>query len=379
MPTYIVPDEILAKSPSRRAGVPASVEESNRVYGCELIVQAGLLLRLKQPTVTTAQILLHRFYYRGSMVHFQVLYVVMGAVFLATKIEEDARRVRDIVNVLDRVIKLRYRAKDASGPPSLLDRASPRYNKWSRRLTEMELVMLKELGYTVYVDHPHRFILFYVRTLSGGALSAASKLLAQKAWNVLNDAMRLDVCVRFRPEVIATAAIHLASRLLAVRLPQSPPWWRLFGATRAQIDEVAAAVAGLYVQGRVEYTAVSEEDKRCFIILSRERYVQRSADQKAQAPAAAGSVGGVGVGGAAAARRAKDETSKGKRVVERHDKHERRKRRRRTSSRSSSREGGSRRHARRRRRRRNSRSRSRERDRRRGSRRGSGRGRDRGR
>ena len=64
-----------------------------------------------------------------------------------------------------------------------------RYAKWSHDMRKYELIMLKELGYTVYVDHPHRFILFYVKTIFGSqALTHQSKQLAQKAWNYLNDA-----------------------------------------------------------------------------------------------------------------------------------------------------------------------------------------------
>ena len=39
-----------------------------------------------------------------------------------------------------------------------------------------------------------------------------SQELARNAWAYLNDSLRLDLCVRFRAESIACAAIYLASR-----------------------------------------------------------------------------------------------------------------------------------------------------------------------
>lgn len=78
----------------------------------------------------------------------------------------------------------------------------------------MEKYILKELGFGFYniMDHPHKFILYYIKTLGGDSA------LAQKAWNYLNDSLRLDCCVRYRAELIACAAIFMAARDLQVRL-----------------------------------------------------------------------------------------------------------------------------------------------------------------
>ena len=57
-----------------------------------------------------------------------------------------------------------------------------------------------------------KFILYYVRCLEG------SNALAQKAWSYLNDSMRTDLCVRFKAQVVASAAIFMAARSLKVQL-----------------------------------------------------------------------------------------------------------------------------------------------------------------
>lgn len=43
-----------------------------RVYSCELIQQMGIMLRLPQVAVATAQVMFHRFYARRSMRRFDV-------------------------------------------------------------------------------------------------------------------------------------------------------------------------------------------------------------------------------------------------------------------------------------------------------------------
>jgi len=265
MPTYLIPDDLISTSPSRCAGISKEHEIVNRIYACELISQAGIMLRLSQANISTAQILFHRFYYRKSMIDYKVLQVAMAALFLGTKVEESNRNLRDVLNVFDRVLKRRY--LEAEEAEKVLDRTSKRYARWSNEVRKVELVMLRELGYTVYVDHPHRFILFYVRTLFGnGALSDTSKQLAQKAWNYLNDAMRTDVCLRYRPEIIATAAIYLTVRMMQISLPSNPPWYRLFGATKLELEEISSIIAELYTRDKAEYIPVSEKDKKYNII-----------------------------------------------------------------------------------------------------------------
>ena len=58
----------LADSPSRKDGVSQEVERDQRIYGCELIQEACILLRLPQAVMATGQVLLHRFYCKVSLV-----------------------------------------------------------------------------------------------------------------------------------------------------------------------------------------------------------------------------------------------------------------------------------------------------------------------
>lgn len=59
---FYLTDEQLEQSPSRAKGVDAETEKRLRIYGCDRIQRAVVLLDLPQVVAATAQILLHRFY-----------------------------------------------------------------------------------------------------------------------------------------------------------------------------------------------------------------------------------------------------------------------------------------------------------------------------
>lgn len=64
--------EQLDNTPSRQDGIDKDTEASLRMYGCELIQEAGILLSYHQVVMATGQVLLHRFYCKRSMKSFNV-------------------------------------------------------------------------------------------------------------------------------------------------------------------------------------------------------------------------------------------------------------------------------------------------------------------
>ena len=50
----------------------------------------------------------------------------------------------------------------------------------------------------------------------------------------LFSSLRTIVYAKFPSEVIATAAIYMAARVLQIPLPENPAWWELFDANKAR-------------------------------------------------------------------------------------------------------------------------------------------------
>lgn len=57
--------------------------------------------------MATAQVLFHRFYYSKSLVRHQYETLAMACVALASKIEEEPRRVREVMNVFHHINQIR--------------------------------------------------------------------------------------------------------------------------------------------------------------------------------------------------------------------------------------------------------------------------------
>lgn len=74
------------------------IENANEhyIFGCELIQEAVILLRLSQIIAITAQSILHRFYRTESLLKTDVFSIAMASVLLASKVEECTQSVTDV-------------------------------------------------------------------------------------------------------------------------------------------------------------------------------------------------------------------------------------------------------------------------------------------
>lgn len=90
------------------------------------------------------------------------------------------------------------------------------------------------------MDHPHKYILYFVKLLNG------SNELAQISWNYLNDSLRLDLNLRYNAQVIASAAIFLAIRKLKLPIPEYPPWWEVMNADLDTILTICDNILSLF-------------------------------------------------------------------------------------------------------------------------------------
>uniref|UniRef100_A0A1I7VUN5 CYCLIN domain-containing protein n=2 Tax=Loa loa TaxID=7209 RepID=A0A1I7VUN5_LOALO len=130
--------------------------------------------------------------------------------------------------------------------PMLLDRS---YVDLKNQVIKAERKLLNALGFVVHVNHPHKLIYAYLHALG----ATGNHELMQKAWSYMNDGLRTDIFLRYRPETIACACIHLAARTIAepLPLPREPfPWFEAFDASDRDVHTISVLLLQVYARIR---------------------------------------------------------------------------------------------------------------------------------
>ncbi|GAA32942.1 cyclin-L2 [Clonorchis sinensis] len=234
----VIPDEKRCPTPSQLDNMDPELETDLRIVGCELIQDSGILLRLPQVALATAQVLYQRFFYSKSFVRHFYEHYAMACIFLAAKLEECPRRIRDVINVFHHIRQIR---EQRIPTPVMLDQS---YSNLKNQVIKAERRLLKELGFCVHAKHPHKLIICYLQALE----QEKNAKFVQCAWNYMNDSLRTDLFVRYLPEAIACACIYLASCKLGIPLPRHPAWWEMFAVDEESVREISLCLVRLYAR-----------------------------------------------------------------------------------------------------------------------------------
>lgn len=241
-PTLSTDDLDLTISTTGKDGNCGSISKEDelhlRILGSKFIKSSGPLLRLSQVTISTAQVLFQRFYYQRSLKIFSILDICMACTFCACKVEESCRRLRDIVNVFD-YLHRKYRNLPTDPMPYVCSD----YYDYKDSLVEAEMIVLRELGFNVHVQHAHGLLINYLKALDLNE----NLYFCQKALNYLNDMFMTDAFVRFQPNVIACACIFMASwEKEHYLVDESIPWWEVFDASLGDMKILASNLLFAY-------------------------------------------------------------------------------------------------------------------------------------
>ncbi|KRZ86488.1 Cyclin-L1, partial [Trichinella sp. T8] len=317
----ILPAEILSNPPSLADGMDYETERAVRFCGCDLIQRASILLRLPQVAAATGQIIFHRFFYARSFLRCTFDYVCMACIYLASKIEESPRRIRDVINVFHqlkqrRMIKQGLLSENKSvrrgcqACPivrticmyisnavcphdvigctfNLCDHTYTRLVQTradgSYAPTHIDVEFWKFMKINIWKSRilpcalDHRYVF-----LKNEVIKAERRILKElgfcvhvkhphkliyvflKALNTLdnlnfmNDSLRSDVFLRYAPETIACACVYMAARAYSIPMPLEKPWWRLFNASDREIYDICFRILGLYRQKYMDWAEAEE-------------------------------------------------------------------------------------------------------------------------
>jgi len=274
--------ELTEVTMSREDGVPFAEEVKARRECTQLIAEAAKMLDCSRSPAMTAAAFVNRFYLFQSVRDRALpnLLVATTCLYIACKVEEEPRPLRDVVKVC---MRIRHRAV-----PSLaaqFDMESPsydpaRYEKEKEAVLRIERTVLSNIGYDLDAPHPYKHIvpaLAHVRAVMSAAglkyPAEERERLGGLSWRLLGDSMHTLALVQFAPRAIAVASVELAARLLGIDIPTKAPreryaaqaparWYEALGSehegrlTPEVIDEVAHQLLDVY-----EETAAREAGK----------------------------------------------------------------------------------------------------------------------
>uniref|UniRef100_A0A164ZHB1 Cyclin-like domain-containing protein n=1 Tax=Daucus carota subsp. sativus TaxID=79200 RepID=A0A164ZHB1_DAUCS len=241
---YYSRKEIEENSASRKDGIDLKKETYMRRSYCTFLQDLGMRLKVPQVTIATAIIFCHRFFLRQSHARNDRRTIATVCMFLAGKVEETPRPLKDVILVSYEIIH----RKDPDGAQKIKQKEV--YEQQKELILMGERVVLATLGFDLNVHHPYKPLVDAIKKFG-----VAQNALAQVAWNFVNDGLRTSLCLQFKPHHIAAGAIFLAAKFLKVKLPHDAEtsWWLEFDVHPLQLEEVSNQMLELYEQNKVAH------------------------------------------------------------------------------------------------------------------------------
>ncbi|CAN8231332.1 unnamed protein product [Cochlearia groenlandica] len=246
---YFGRKEIEENSPSRLDNIDLKKETYLRKSYCTFLQDLGMRLKVPQVTIATAIIFCHRFFIRQSHARNDRRTIATVCMFLAGKVEETPRPLKDVIVVSYEIIH----KKDPTTAQKIKQKEV--YEQQKELILSGEKIVLSSLGFDFNVHHPYKPLVEAIKKFK-----VAQNALAQVAWNFVNDGLRTSLCLQFMPHHIAAGAIFLAAKFLKVKLPSDGEkvWWQEFDVTPRQLEDVSNQMLELYEQNRVPASQGSE-------------------------------------------------------------------------------------------------------------------------
>ncbi|KAF1999670.1 cyclin-like protein [Amniculicola lignicola CBS 123094] len=211
----------LLRTPSILDGMGADEEKTLRRKGVNFILQVGMMLKLPQTTLSTAAIFMQRFLMRYSIVpkkgykpmhHYQI---AATALFLATKVEENGRKIKELI-----VACVRVALKD---PNKIVDEQEKDYWKWRDTILYGEDTLLELLCFDLSVESPYKTMYEMLRYYH----LEHNKRVRNASWAFLSDSALTQLCLLHSSRTIAAASLFAGTRMAGIEIPPTDgkPWW----------------------------------------------------------------------------------------------------------------------------------------------------------
>ena len=125
----------------------------------------------------------------------------MGALYLASKLEECPLRMRDLINVYDLLLQRATHSLSSNATEAFhyhpMSYFGSTFYDLKDALVVAEMQVLKRLGFNVHVVLPYGTLINYLRVLDLTSRADA----CTRAWGYLNDAYVFLICLYLNPKI----------------------------------------------------------------------------------------------------------------------------------------------------------------------------------
>lgn len=243
---WLFTEEELAMTPSIIDGMTPAEERTLRRKGITFITQVGVMLKLPQTTLSTAAVFLNRYITRNTLKqrpgHKKPLHhyeIAATTLFLATKVEETCRKLKELV-----VACVRVALRD---PNKLVDEQTKDYWRWRDTILYSEDVVLESLCFDLSVEPPYKPMYDMIKYLG----LQHDKRLRNAAWAFLSDADLTQLCLLFSSRTVAAASLYVGAKVCDIEIPHEDdgtPWWEVHYVKLGDIRRAVQLMLDIYEQ-----------------------------------------------------------------------------------------------------------------------------------
>lgn len=210
--------------------VERSVEERRFRKSAVLFMQeAGVKLEFPVATSSAAAVLFHRFFLKRPIAEFDRFLITTTCLYLAAKLEESPKRLRDVINT---TYKVHHKA---------ILQIGQEYWELRDAVIAHEQIVLRTLAFDLAVEYPYKYLMNYAASLR------TSAPVLQAAWNIANDSYLSTTCLQHSPSVIAAASLAMAYKLMDAPMPVGRRHWLdAFGVDRSEVDVVCNEIIDVW-------------------------------------------------------------------------------------------------------------------------------------
>ncbi|PFH54113.1 hypothetical protein AMATHDRAFT_136094 [Amanita thiersii Skay4041] len=212
---YFTPAEVEYLSEKQRGKLSISQEEKLRQNACGFLEAMGSRVGFPRRSISTAQILYHRFHLFFPRKDFNYFDVSLAALFVSTKMHDTLKKPRELlaVSYAIRFPELVAKSKHPGGEIDL-DTMDPQVVEHDRqRLLAIERLILETICFNFTSRMPYPYVIKISRGLK------ATKKLTKFAWRLAIDSHRTLLPVQYPPHTMALGSIYVAALLSSFEQP----------------------------------------------------------------------------------------------------------------------------------------------------------------